>query len=401
MKKALTVTLLFLFIGGAAAGQSMYTYQSDHYRIRSEISSDHARETADMLEAYFDLFGSYLHFDEGLLDYPFEIKIFREKDDFDTYLRAVISETRDSFVYLHYRKNPEKSELVSFYRDDEETFQKRLVHHGLIQYIKSFVDNPPLWLQKGFAVYLEKSVYNKAEGSATFAHNYGWVPYLRSRLSDDIDSIDLIPLSTLLYIDGTTANRNLEAFYAQSWAMIEFMVHSENKAYNRILWDSISALSPDLPIRDNERAVVHSGFEWVNKDTLVADFIRFIREVKTFPDLVELGMEAYSLGNYDDAEEHFLDALTLKEEHYVPHYYLGLIYYEKGEYSMAEYYYQTAMKSGGASALINYALGVNAFADKRFEDARFYLQEAKDSDSVYTDKADTLLKRIDTADRPS
>jgi tetratricopeptide (TPR) repeat protein len=399
MKNAIVTVGMLVFFGAALFGQTMHSYESSHYIVRSEVGGDHAKETAEMMEAYFDLFQSYMHFDAEELAAPLKIKVFERKADYDSYVESLIDETRDSFVFLHYENNPEKSELVAFSTDDEELFSKRIVHHGYIQYIKSFVDNPPLYLQKGFAVYFEKSSYNESKKSVSFRHNYGWVPYLRSRLSEKDEKLELIPLNTLLYIDEDMANRNLEAFYAQAWGMVEFMAHSDTKAYNRLLWDSISALSPSATARENERSIVRNAFEWVNRESLVSDFIRYVKNIKTFPDRIELGMEAYSMGSYDEAEKHFQAALELNEEHYVPHYYLGLIYYEKAEYSMAEYYYQTALKSGGNKALIHYALGVNAFADRRFEDARYYLGESKDADSTYAEKADTLIERIDDAER--
>ncbi len=399
MKKAIITVGMLVFLSTVIFGQTMHSFESTHYIVRSEVGADHAKETAQMMEAYFDLFQSYMHFDAEELETPLKIKIFERKADYDSYVESLISETRESFVFLHYENSPEKSELVAFSTDDKELFSKRIVHHGFIQYIKSFVSSPPLWLQKGFAVYFEKSLYNEAKKSVSFRHNFGWVPYLRTRLSEKDEKLDLIPLNTLLYIDEDMANRNLKAFYAQAWGMVEFMTHSDTKAYNRLLWDSLSSLSSSATTRENERSVVQNAFEWVNRETLISDFIRYVKNIKTFPDRIELGMEAYSMGNYDEAEKHFQAALELNEEHYVPHYYLGLIYYEKSEYSMAEYYYQTALKSGGNEALINYALGVNAFADRRFEDARYYLGESKGADSTYADKADSLIERIDSADR--
>ncbi|MFP4617944.1 MAG: tetratricopeptide repeat protein [Spirochaetaceae bacterium] len=395
MKKAILTVCMAVLLSAAVFAQTMHSFESDHYKVRSELGAEHAEETARMMEAYFDLFQSYLHFREDDLASPMKIRIFREKSDYDSYVDSLISETRDSFVFLHYQKKPEKSELAVFHSEDSELYRKRLVHHGFIQYIKSFIPNPPLWLQKGFAVYFEQSTYNEAKDEAMFRHNYSWIPFLREVLEESDDSNDLISPNNLLYIDGDGANRNLEAFYAQSWGMIQFLVHSDKKSYNRLLWDSISALSSEADKRTNERTVVNRAFEWVPRESLISDFIRFVQNVRTFPDLVDLGMESYSQGNYDDAERHFLDALKLDEDHYAPHYYLGLIYYEKGEYSMAEYYYQEAERAGGDKALIRYALGVNAYADRRLEDAEYYLAEAQEEDSSYSEQVERLLKIIE------
>lgn len=395
------MTAFFTIFSMALFGQTMNSYESEHYIVHSELGADHAETSAEKMEAFYTLFQDYFHFPSEELNDPLKVKIFKEKSSYDSYIKSIISETRDSFVFLHYGNKPEKSELIAFQTEDPELFSKRLIHHGFIQYFKSFIPNPPLWLQKGFAVYFENSRYNDSKNTAVYKENYGWVPFIRSRLNKERENIDLIPLNTLLYIDPDTANRNLESFYAQSWGMVEFLVHSENKSYNRILWDSISALRSPASLRENEKATVREAFRWVNRESLVSDFIRYMRKLKTFPDLIDLGMEAYSKENFDKSEQYFLDALKLNDKHYVPHYYLGLIYYEKSEYSMAEYYYQSAKKAGGNTALIDYALGVNAFADNRFEDARRFLKSSKEKNSSYVDKVDSLLKRIDNAERPS
>ena len=81
-------------------------------------------------------------------------------------------------MYLQY-KDLAKSELLGFYLDDS-SFQKAVVHHGFIQFLKAFVPNPPLWLQKGFAVYLEKSTYDLENQSAEFVDNLVWVKTIKS-----------------------------------------------------------------------------------------------------------------------------------------------------------------------------------------------------------------------------
>jgi tetratricopeptide (TPR) repeat protein len=276
-------------------------------------------------------------------------------------------------------------------------YRRRLVHHGYVQYLKSFIKNPPLWLQKGFAVYFEDSVYHSADARAEFKHNYDWVTTIRSLLQEaqeaEGDSA-LIPVNSLLYLDSEQANENLEAFYAQVWATIEFLAHSEQTRYNRLLWDSISALRPEASQKENEKMVVEQAFSWVPREELAEDYTRFIMEIETFPELVRKGMDLYAAEELGEAEAAFTEALDLRSNHYVPYYYLGLINYDKGDYSMAEYYYHTALDAGGKAPLINYALGVNAYADERLEDARFYLDKSVEAGDGYADRVETLRQKI-------
>jgi tetratricopeptide (TPR) repeat protein len=176
--------------------------------------------------------------------------------------------------------------------------------------------------------------------------------------------------------------------------MIDFFLHSEKKIYNRLLWDSISALSPASSLEENQKSVVESSFEWVDRESLIADFIAYVDSIKTFPDLVAEGIKSYAEGDLDSAEASFQNAAVLRADHYVPLYYLGLIYYNRGEYSMAEYYYLQAVKNDGHEDLLYYALGVNAYADSRMEDSSFYLKQAVDAAGSYSKMASELMEEI-------
>jgi tetratricopeptide (TPR) repeat protein len=396
MKKMIIVLSCLVLLTGYAFTQEPASHTSDHYTVISHVGADHARSTAEMMEAYFSLFESYMHFDPDKLSASLKVRIFSEKEKYDAYLDSLLSEKRDSFVFIQY-PDPRKSELVGFYGGNDELYRRRLIHHGFVQYLKSFIANPPLWLQKGFAVYFEHAEYNEDEQKAVFKHNYDWVPTIRKLLQESRQAegdTRLIPVNSLLYIDSEQANKDLEAFYAQVWGTIEFLAHSDQKQYNRLLWDSISALKPEVSQQKNEQNVVEQAFTWVSKETLAQDYIDFVQGIETFPELVREGMDRYTAGKLEEAKSAFSKALELRSDHYVPYYYLGLINYDLGDYSMAEYHYHNALDTGGKAPLINYALGVNAYADNRLEDARFYLNKSVEAGETYTDRVESLRKKI-------
>ncbi len=398
MQKPVLFCLILLLLLSATAvySQSTYSYRSEHYSVTTQVNQDFTEDTAAFMEAFFDLYTSYLHFDPEEIEQAMKVRIFNSKESYDSFLQNVLGETRSSFVFLHY-SDPKKSELVGYSIDDQTAFHKKLIHHGFTQYIKTFIPNPPLWIQKGFAVYFENSTYDSEKNTAVYHPNHAWVPALREKLRQDASLSDpevFIPVSNLLFIDQETAGNNIEAFYAQVWGIVHFLIHSEKKAYNRLIWDALSALDPQETMRANENRVVDMAFEWVNKDVLVSDFVGFMQALKTFPDLIQMGIDAYAKGDYQQAEKAFTDAKSLRTDHYVPDYYLGLIAYNRGEFSMAEYYYLSAVKKDGNSDLLYYALGVNAMADNRLEDSSFYLEQAVENEGPYSDKASKLIDEV-------
>ncbi len=399
MKRRGLIVVLLVLVTAFAFGQNMEMAEGTHYRVFSEAGKVDAQAKADFLDAFFNLYNSYFHFKPASLSGKMTVRIFSDKEAFDNYLNSLVSETRDTYVYLQY-KEAGKSELAGYVMEDKDAERRSLIHHGFVQFLRSFVKEPPLWLQKGFAIYFEKSTYDADRDAAIYRENLEWAPYLRTLLrkeSESEGSSGLLPLNALLYVDAETANANIDPFYAESWGLVSFLVNSEFKNYNRVLWDAISSLSMDADKRENETAVVKAAFEWTDRNQFISDFASYAASIKTFPDLIEIGMNAYGLERYAEAEDAFVSAMMLRPDSYIPYYYLGLIGYAGGDYSSAEYYYHSAIKVGGSEPLAYYALGVNAYADNRSSDAAFYLNQVKDLDpDGFGAKAETLLARINT-----
>ncbi|MCK5269063.1 MAG: DUF1570 domain-containing protein, partial [Spirochaetes bacterium] len=263
------------------------------------------------------------------------------------------------------------------------------------QFIKTFIAQPPLWLQKGFAIYFEKSLYNDEDNTAMFRNNLDWAITLKKYIAADRkDPLNqkLFPISDLLSIDTSIANKNINVFYAEAWGLVSFLMNSKYQEYNRILWDSIAAMEPDALKSENEFAIMKSSFKWINNDTFLTDFYYYAESIKTFNELVQDGIKSYSSGSFNEAERIFITAMLLKEDNHIPYYYLGLINYARKDYPMAEYYYHSTAEMGGDPDLTFYALGVNSYADNNTEDSIFYL--SKVGPGEYLEKSSELLASL-------
>ncbi|MFP4443198.1 MAG: tetratricopeptide repeat protein [Spirochaetia bacterium] len=394
MKKILMSIMLCACFTVFAQERNLYQAETDHYTVFSEVSQEQASEMATRLEAYLELYNRYFHFDTENLPAKYKVRIFQNKSRYDEYLNRIISETREDFVYLHY-SDLKKSELVGYHMDDSGEFYLSLNHQGFIQFIRSFIANPPLWLREGFAVFFEKSEYDEDYGKVIYKENLAWLPTLKDIIAGNSTEAPL-SMEDLLSIDIEDAREKIEVFYPQAWGVISFLVYSENKDYNRLLWDAISALQDGVNRDANEANVEKASFQWVDDTILVADFMNYLDGKKTFRELVEDGVASYSRNSLKEAEQSFVKAQKLREDNFIPYYYLGLINYDMGNYSLAEYYYQTSLNLGAAEGLTYYALGVNAYADNRFDDAKNYLTKTIEADPAsYSEKVNTLLARIE------
>ncbi|WP_455383432.1 DUF1570 domain-containing protein [Salinispira pacifica] len=394
MKKLMLTLLGMLVAAGLTFAQSVDTYQVEtaHYRVVSEISKDHAQGVADRLEALLTLYNNYFHFDLSKLPARLKVHVFASKDRYESYLKRVINETRDNYVYLHYT-DAEKSELDAYYVDGQG-LTPAAIHQNFIQYLRSFVANPPLWLREGFAVFFESSTYDPTFKSIIYKENLSWLETLKAIISGKSPDMPLT-LDQLLTVDVDTAKQRINVFYPQAWGMVWYLVNTPDKNRNRILWDSISALKPGATLAENDQAVKQAAFRWVSQDALTSDFVSYVDSRKSFRGLVQEGMDQYTANKLDASEEAFIKALNLQDSSYIPYYYLGLINYAKHNYQLADYYYKTALDKGATKPLSYYALGVNAYADNKFDEATTYLKLVTSLDNAtLKQKADELLNRI-------
>ncbi|NBB90921.1 MAG: tetratricopeptide repeat protein [Spirochaetes bacterium] len=376
-----------------AQSGGQFEAQTEHYRVVSEVGRDHAEQTADRLEATLEIFNDYFHFELGELPDRMRVRIFASRDAYDSFLRNTIDETREDFIYLHYG-NLARSELVGYFREDPD-YDYSLNHQAFIQYLRSFIANPPLWLREGFAVYFEEIDYDPSTGQAVYRENLTWLDPLKSILDGTSDE-EAIPFDELLRIDVAEARSRLDVFYPQSWGVVSYLMNTGDRDVNRVLWDAINALDSNAAMRENVRAVEQEAVQWIDQERLVDGYLGYLEDRRSFRGLVEDGMEFYEEGDSEAAEEAFVKALTLREDNHVPYYYLGLINYDRGNNSLADYYYRQALEQGATQALTYYALGVNAYASERFEDATGYLERAIELDpEEYSEQARQLISRME------
>ncbi len=388
---------LFLCIPLAVFSQdaAQFTAETDHYRVFSETSQAQAEDVAHRMEAALALYNDVFHFDLATLPAKFRVRVFKDLDSFNAYLNKILSQTRSDFVFVAW-SDPERSELLCFPKE-EPAFTASLLHQGTIQFIKGFVDNPPVWMREGVATYLDASTWDASSATFTFKPNFAWLDTLKSLVRGETPA-KLISFADLLTISREAAQSQMDVFAPESWGLVQFLLSAPDRDYSRALWDGITALSPKATLDDNSQRARKRAFSWVTDQKLSADFKSFVLSLKTATDLVKDGIDQYTAGNLPAAQDAFTAALALDSANGTAAYYLGLIAYARKDYGKAEDQYLKAFQLGTSAGVINYALGGNAFAAGKNADAVKYLNFAKQADAAaYGDRVDSLLKRISSA----
>jgi hypothetical protein len=392
MKRAIVLIAAAILAASLAGAQSEVTFgqaSSEHYLVLSELGGERAAALSRQLEAYFGLYNGIFRFDPAALRSKLNIREFMVKGGFDSYLGQVVGQTKDDFVYLHY-PSPERSELLVFGKDEPD-FSASLAHQAFVQYLKAFVSNPPLWMREGLAVWFESARWDDKGGKLLFPENLAWLETVKALK----DRALLMSLDRILVLGQEEARAELDVFYPESWALVSFLVNTQDKSYNRLLWDSIAALRKEANLDENQAAVARIVDTWYGTDAAEKAFGAYLAERKTFPELVAIGVRLYADKSWDEAAAAFEASMKMNADSYVPQYYLGLIAYAKNDFNAAEASYQTALELGCDPGITNYALGVNAYAQNRLEDAKAYLAQSKDSaPDRYGTKVDELLAKF-------
>jgi tetratricopeptide (TPR) repeat protein len=331
------------------------------------------------MDGYFDFYNSFFHFPQDPDRPPLALRIFRDKTAFDAYLEEFGGENHGGFVFLRF-SDPAKNELAGYLTGDEERDGMRLAHYGLVQFLRTFALDPPLWLQLGFAAYFERSVYLPETRQVIFVENFNWLAPLRSIMASYRAAGPFRErepnLGRILSLSREQAEAEPERAYAESWGLVTFLLKSPRQEYNRILWESLAALDYRASRTENEERIRARAFDWVDLPQLTADYGAFVEELRSLPELLEEGTRLYHGGDYENAERAFLRAREFQPDHPLAYYYLGLIRYLAGDYAAAADYYDRSLKQGGDPALCHYALGLTWYADGRPEAARPYLEQA-------------------------
>jgi hypothetical protein len=373
----------------ALAGPVFGQAETEHYKVLSELGQARANALSRQLEALFGLYDGFFRYDPSGLKAKLNVREFSDKAGFDIYMTQIVGQSKDDFVYLHY-PSPERSELLVFSKAEPD-FSASLAHQGFVQFVKAFIPNPPLWIREGVAVCFESAKWDDAAGKLDFPENLAWLETVKSLKERSL----LMPLDRLLSLGQDDARAELDVFYPQAWAFVSFLLNSGDKAYNRLLWDSVASLRKDSGLEDNQAAVAKIVGSWYGSEAAEKAFAAYLADRKTFPELVAAGVRKYADKSWAEAEDAFKAARTMNPTSYVPDYYLGLIAYAQNQFDSADILYKLALELGCDPAITNYALGVNAYAQNRLDDAKGFLKTAKDAaPDRYGEKVDSLIAKI-------
>lgn len=397
-RRAFAISLFTLILASASAFAQTSEFRKGHYSFVYPEGFSGIEEIANAFNAIRSSFNDVFAFNPDPDAHICRVRIFNDRVSFDKYIADRIGDTRNQFLFLKYSK-PELSELILYPADGTSGYKSlagpSLNRQLLLQYLYSFVLEPPLWIRDGFQAWAERLSYDPSTGTVSYA---GYSSWLESAKTLDRDPARRIGAAGIL--SAVTGSYEAARFYPQAWAFVEFLLQSDNPDHRRFLHEAFVLLEGwgrynSVSQQENTDLIRGRFARLKASQSADAEFSSWLSGKQTFAEIVQAGVSAYNGGRYAEAREKLLIAYSIRPEDPLLAYYLGLVEYADGKYAEAGDWYAKALTFGADPSTVNWALGLNALALGKTAEAKTYLESARSlNPERYEEKAGKILNSM-------
>jgi len=354
MKKIL---LLIITVQYSIFSQDLLIKTSDNYNFSYESSVQNIEDIVKNCESFNSFIDKELKLsrDIGLRD----ILVFKTKTSYNYYLQSIGVKEREDYILIQYSNN--SSKLIIYL--DEEDPNKSLNYHLILQYMDFYASDAPYWFTIGISTYYESN------------NRSNWIDLLqRTNNKENI-------FTTLLNSD----RESIKPYH--SWIVIDFLINSKDKGYNRLLWDTLSYIK--YSDQENKEQIINRNFSTYKLDK---DLYAYLLEQKGYEEYMNIGIDQYQNKEFEKAIKNFLLALKLEENQYSPEYYIALCYSQLEDYNRSNSHFTLSLDKGAPRDVVYYSIGINYFKERNFKQAKKYLDEIEDK--MYIKMAEEVLNEI-------
>ncbi|MGN6625767.1 MAG: DUF1570 domain-containing protein [Tepidisphaeraceae bacterium] len=215
-----------LCAAATAFAGSPSVFESQHYRIHSDLEPAVTQDYARRLDAMFGEYARRLADFELPSQTKFDVYLFEKRADYQKFTGNSLPNTAGMFI-------PALHALAGFEElRGRDGLRKTLQHEAFHQFAWSAISkNMPIWLDEGLAQIFEEGVWT---GNRFIL---GQVPPGRLRdLRNDLNSNRFVPFRTFLTMSreqfqARMSDLNLgRAQYNQAWAMTQFLIFDTDDA---------------------------------------------------------------------------------------------------------------------------------------------------------------------------
>jgi hypothetical protein len=237
---------------------------SRHYVVRSDINERTCREIADHLEGALKRFGARLGA-APKSDRRFEVYVFSGESSYHRYIRRAWSGDGESTAGMY---NPDLGQLLVWNVPDRRMLFETVRHEGFHQYLDQVVEDAPIWLNEGLAVYFENAAFRRGPSREIVLH-----PEHIETLTDG--GVELLPVEALLELSPPEFYAEPERNYAEAWALVHYLLNSTRANRGRV-----EELLEQLREGTDVEAATRAAFDGVDPETLTRDLAGHLRSLR-------------------------------------------------------------------------------------------------------------------------
>jgi len=327
--KAVALSLFLLVAAHAAAAsaavkENWSIARSKNFTVVGNASESDLRKMATKLELFRYVVSLYLPGAKISTPVPTTIILFKDDYSFDPFKPQYKGKTKKNVA--GYFRGGEDINYIALSKEYGTSGALRVILHEYEHFIiHNTVPNAPAWLNEGFAEFYS-TFEQQGELTVRIGIPIDWhLSTLRTK--------DFLPLKTLLGVDHNSPYYNetdkVGIFYAQSWALVHYLMRSDNGRRRPQLTRFISQLNSGLSPEENFEQSFQTDLKTMEKElrsytskflipAVDIDFkeLAFVKEIESGP--ISESEAHYQMGDLllrggrlQEAEEHLQKSIEL------------------------------------------------------------------------------------------
>lgn len=365
MKKLALAAIATLFIlstaGPSAAKDTWNRVESKNFLLVGNASTSELKDVAAKMEQFRLSLTTIFPSLRVETPVPTRIYVFNTDDDFKPFKPMYKGKTNDN-VGAFFVPTANQN-YIALSSDDRLVDPLRPVFHEYEHFIINLnLNNIPLWLNEGLAefysTFLSKDDGKKAAIGTPIARH---VFTLREA--------QMLPLAKLFGVNHQSPDynesRKAGIFYAQSWALVHYLIFLDAQKGTNQFGQFIDALGSELTVEEAFQKAFKRDYRVVEEElrSYVRKFTFPVLNISTTEKMIidknamtvskatEAETEFYQgdldlqLGRIDDADKHLTKSLTLDPKLAVAHLSMGMLRWRQKRTDDAKLEYQAAIES--------------------------------------------------------
>lgn len=333
--------------------------QSKNFQLYGNASEKEIRGVATKLEQFREAFRQIFPKVKYNSAIPTNVIVFKSAGSFKDY-KPVNAKGKAMTNIAGYFQSGEDVNYIALSTEGEKTDTYQTIFH---EYIHFLINNDlgrsniPAWFNEGIAEYYEQFVIENDDKVTLGALDQNNLEYLRQN--------KLIPLETFFNIDNYSLHQQgsdgVGLFYAQAWALMHYLLQSNNGARNSQLTQFLNALLDGKTPKESFTKAFQIDYATMEKE------LKKYVEQRTFR--IQTATFKTKLTFDADIKVTPLSEANAKAT-------LGDLLYHTNRINEAETHLQTALALDADSILANTSLGLVKAKQRNFPEAKKYLEKA-------------------------